>query len=161
MFETHRRKIDPSKVFKLTERRREMHWRIGHWGVRDPEEGYEEEEEASEKEAEWTDDDGEVFLLRPKRPVKARIEPGSSVATTRGIYQFRNIPHIVAPKAMEGRRVFVAGNLANSGGSAPRPFGKHSYLRTWSSFIREDGRWRRKRKAPFLADGDDEGKLGS
>ena len=57
-----------------------------------------EEEDVEEAEIEWNEENGEVFLLRPKRATSARNAPGAAVASARGdINQFRGI-HNGTPK---------------------------------------------------------------
>lgn len=62
-------------------------------------EGEEEEEQWTEEgehedTMEWADESGEIYLLRPKRTVKARNAPGAAVNATQGaMQQFRSIPN--------------------------------------------------------------------
>ena len=92
MFETHRHRPDPSEVFTTSENQAEVTSETV--SANNTEEEQEWCEEEGKSEVEWVDENGEIYLMRPKRPTKARSTPGAAVAATQGaIQQFRYIPN--------------------------------------------------------------------
>ena len=87
MFEPHRRRPDPSEVFRAEEPTDET----GRM-EQTPKNG--DGDELGEPETEWAGGNGEVFLVRPKIAADARNAPGASATAARGaISQSRDIPN--------------------------------------------------------------------
>ena len=92
MFETHRHRPDPSEVFTASENQAEGTMETGV--ANDNEEESDRCEEEEQGEVERIGENGEIYLMRPKRATKARNTPGAAVAATQGaIQQFRSIPN--------------------------------------------------------------------
>ena len=97
MFATHRHCPDPSEVYRANE--------PAGAAVDEADIGEEEEEDLEEPEAEWADENGEVFLLLPKTTPKARNAPGADVTASKGsINQSGCIPNS-RPKGAGGNNM--------------------------------------------------------
>ena len=108
MYETHKPSKDQSDVFNMEQEDIQMHETpsgdVIQSGIPtepitpgengDPEYNpYEGDDPyGNEGEAEWTDENGATYLLRPKRPVAGRNQPGQMITATRGsIANFKGV----------------------------------------------------------------------
>lgn len=96
MFETHRRRPDPSEAFAASGiPATSQTLSLGDWEAQECEEpDVWQEDEEEEETFEWADVNGGIYLLRTKRAANARKAPGAASNATQGaIQQFRNIPN--------------------------------------------------------------------
>ena len=141
MYETHRPKIDSTEVF------------VTDHGQDTVQSSYIDSNVADELESDdgWNEsmavtmDDGSVFLMKPKKPTKARNAPGIHESARRGaVNTFRSIPN------QKGKGVCIrCGDPSHHWRECPHPFRE----RLDSRFsIKGTGKGKGKGKGTFLAE---------
>ena len=138
MFETHRRRPDPSEVYRANE--------LDGTEMEGGDGDEQEEDDLEEPEIEWADGNGEVFLLRPKRAPKARNAPGAAVTASKGaINQFRSLPNSRPKGAGKGGGGLTT--MRETWSLLAKTPGNFSTSTAWHRerpHLRKEGRWERK-----------------
>ena len=124
MCDAHRRRPDPSETFMTAEPNEAPETEEGSPSD-DPSEG------GKETETEWADENGEAFLLRPKRAAEARNAPGAAATSTKGaIHQFNGIPSSHPKGAGQVECcVYALANMATFGANVQNLFAKYFQVR--------------------------------